>query len=323
MGHSISQLNRSSILHASSAPKKGEERRVAELRAELKRPGIVIVPGVYDVISALLVQSMGFKAAYVSGAAVTASLGLPDLGLITMDEMVRVVRYIASSVDIPLIVDIDTGYGEALNVVRAVVEFERAGAAGVQIEDQVLPKKCGHLSGKHVVPPDEMAKKIKAAAEARRNPDFVIVARTDARGVTGLEDAIERAQLYLEAGADVIFPEALESEAEFAEFARRIKAPLLANMTEFGKSPLMPAKRLEELGYKFVIYPVTLLRVALGAMREALRTISELGTQEPLLSKMMTRKELYELIGYYDYEKFDSRISEIIDKAVSFKIRAR
>lgn len=303
--------------------KKERKDTVAELRAELKRPGIVMVPGVYDVISALLVQSMGFKAAYVSGAAVTASLGLPDLGLITMDEMVRVVRYIASSVDIPLIVDIDTGYGEALNVVRAVVEFERAGAAGVQIEDQVLPKKCGHLSGKHVVPPDEMAKKIKAAAEARRNPDFVIVARTDARGVTGLEDAIERAQLYLEAGADVIFPEALESEAEFAEFARRIKAPLLANMTEFGKSPLIPAKRLEELGYKFVIYPVTLLRVALGAMREALRTISELGTQEPLLSKMMTRKELYELIGYYDYEKFDSRISEIIDKAVSFKIRAR
>ncbi|MEM3326231.1 MAG: methylisocitrate lyase [Thermoproteus sp.] len=287
----------------------------------MKRPGIVMVPGVYDVITALLVQSMGFKAAYVSGAAVTASLGLPDLGLITMDEMTRVVRYIASSVDIPLIVDIDTGYGEALNVVRAVVEFEKAGAAGIQIEDQVLPKKCGHLSGKQVIPADEMAKKIKAAVEARRNPDFVIVARTDARGVTGFDDAVERAKLYLEAGADVIFPEALESEKEFAEFAQRVKAPLLANMTEFGKSPLIPAKRLEEYGYKFVIYPVTLLRVALGAMREALRTIAESGTQEPLVQKMMTRRELYELIGYYDYEEFDRRIAEEVDKTVAVKLR--
>ncbi|MEZ0249044.1 MAG: methylisocitrate lyase [Thermoproteus sp.] len=301
---------------------KGEKKDVvAELRAELKRPGIVAVPGVYDVITALLVQSMGFKAAYVSGAAVTASLGLPDLGLITMDEMTRIVRYIASSVDIPLIVDIDTGYGEALNVVRAVVEFERAGAAGVQIEDQVLPKKCGHLSGKQVVPADEMAKKIKAAVEARRNPDFVIVARTDARGVTGFDDAVERAKLYLEVGADVIFPEALESEEEFAEFARRVRAPLLANMTEFGKSPLVPVKRLEEYGYKFVIYPVTLLRVALGAMREALRTIAESGTQEPLVQRMMTRRELYELIGYYDYEEFDKKIAEEVDKTVAVKLR--
>ncbi|MEL9991111.1 MAG: methylisocitrate lyase [Thermoproteus sp.] len=301
--------------------KREKKDVVAELRAELKRPGIVMVPGVYDVITALLVQSMGFKAAYVSGAAVTASLGLPDLGLITMDEMTRVVRYIASSVDIPLIVDIDTGYGEALNVVRAVVEFEKAGAAGIQIEDQVLPKKCGHLSGKQVIPADEMAKKIKAAVEARRNPDFVIVARTDARGVTGFDDAVERAKLYLEAGADVIFPEALESEKEFAEFAQRVKAPLLANMTEFGKSPLIPAKRLEEYGYKFVIYPVTLLRVALGAMREALRTIAESGTQEPLVQKMMTRRELYELIGYYDYEEFDRRIAEEVDKTVAVKLR--
>ncbi|AEA13497.1 methylisocitrate lyase [Thermoproteus uzoniensis 768-20] len=305
------------------APILRKERRdaVAELRAELKRPGIVMVPGVYDVITALLVQSMGFRAGYVSGAAVTASLGLPDLGLITLDEMARVVRYIASSVDIPLIVDIDTGYGEALNVVRAVVEFERAGAAGVQIEDQVLPKKCGHLSGKQVVPADEMAKKIKAAVEARRNPDFVIVARTDARGVTGFDDAVERAKLYLEVGADVIFPEALESEQEFAEFARRVKAPLLANMTEFGKSPLIPAKRLEEYGYKFVIFPVTLLRVALGAMREALRTIADLGTQEPLVQRMLTRKELYELIGYYDYEDFDKKIAEEVDRKLAVKLR--
>ncbi|MFB6490844.1 MAG: methylisocitrate lyase [Thermoproteus sp. AZ2] len=301
--------------------KKEHKDVVAELRRELGRPGIVLTPGVYDVISALLVQSMGFKAAYVSGAAVTASLGLPDLGVVTMDEMVRVVSYIADAVDIPLIVDIDTGYGEALNVVRAVRAFERAGAAGVQIEDQVLPKKCGHLSGKQVVPPDEMAKKIRAAAEARLNPDFVIVARTDARGVTGFEDAVERAKIYLEAGADVIFPEALESEEEFAEFAKRIKAPLLANMTEFGKSPLIPAKRLEEFGYKFVIFPVTLLRTALGAMREALKIILEQGTQKPILDKMMTRKELYELINYYEYEEFDRKIAEEVDKMLLGRIR--
>jgi methylisocitrate lyase len=301
--------------------RKDRKDVVAELRAELEKPGIVVAPGVYDVITALLAQSMGFKAGYVSGAAVTASLGLPDLGIVTMDEMVRVVRYIASSVDMPLIVDIDTGYGEALNVVRAVVEFERAGAAGVQIEDQVLPKKCGHLSGKALVSPDEMAKKIKAAVEARRNPDFVIVARTDARGVAGFDDAVERARLYLEVGADVIFPEALESEQEFAEFARRVKAPLLANMTEFGKSPLIPAKRLEEYGYKFVIFPVTLLRVALGAVRDALRTIAELGTQEPLVPRMLTRKELYELIGYYDYEDFDKKIAEEVDRRLAVKLR--
>ncbi|MBP1449668.1 MAG: methylisocitrate lyase [Thermoproteus sp.] len=307
------------------APILKRERRdaVAELRRELGRPGIVVTPGVYDAISALLVQSMGFKAGYVSGAAVTATLGLPDLGIITMDEMVKTVSYIASAVDIPLIVDIDTGYGEALNVVRAVREFERAGAAGVQIEDQVLPKKCGHLSGKQVIPAEDMAKKIRAAVEARRNPDFVIVARTDARGVTGFEDAVERAKLYLEVGADVIFPEALESEEEFAEFAKRVKAPLLANMTEFGKSPLIPAKRLEEFGYKFVIFPVTLLRVALGAMREALQTIKEAGTQTPILQRMMTRRELYELIGYYDYEEFDKKIAEEADKIISTKIKYR
>lgn len=307
------------------APILKKERRdvAAELRRELGRPGIVVMPGVYDVISALLVQSMGFKAGYVSGAAVTATLGLPDLGIITMDEMVKTASYIASAVDIPLIVDIDTGYGEALNVVRAVREFERAGAAGVQIEDQVLPKKCGHLSGKQAIPAEDMAKKIRAAVEARRNPDFVIVARTDARGVTGFEDAVERARLYLEVGADVIFPEALESEEEFAEFAKRVKAPLLANMTEFGKSPLIQAKRLEELGYKFVIFPVTLLRVALGAMREALQTIKEAGTQTPILQRMMTRRELYELIGYYDYEEFDKKIAEEADKIISTKIKYR
>jgi methylisocitrate lyase len=283
------------------------------LREELRRPGVVLVPGVFNALTALMAQSLGFKAVYVSGAAVTASMALPDLGLITMDEMVKTVKYIVDAVDIPVIVDIDTGYGEALNVMRAVREFEAVGAAGVQIEDQVMPKKCGHLSGKALIPPDEMAKKIRAAVEARRNPDFVIIARTDAVGVTGFEDAVERAQLYLEVGADVIFPEALRSEEEFREFARRVKAPLLANMTEFGVSPLIPAKKLEEWGYKFVIFPVTALRVATYAVREVFRTILEEGTQAVWLDRMFTRRELYELIRYYDYEKLDSEIAKAVD----------
>ncbi|MEM4651561.1 MAG: methylisocitrate lyase [Pyrobaculum sp.] len=283
------------------------------LREELRRPRVVLVPGVFNALTALMAQSLGFKAVYVSGAAVTASMALPDLGLITMDEMVKTVKYIVDAVDIPVIVDIDTGYGEALNVMRAVREFEAVGAAGVQIEDQVMPKKCGHLSGKALIPPDEMAKKIRAAVEARRNPDFVIIARTDAVGVTGFEDAVERAQLYLEVGADVIFPEALRSEEEFREFARRVKAPLLANMTEFGVSPLIPAKKLEEWGYKFVIFPVTALRVAMYAVREVFRTILEEGTQAVWLDRMFTRRELYELIRYYDYEKLDSEIAKAVD----------
>ncbi len=283
------------------------------LREELRRPGIVLVPGVFNALTALMAQNLGFRAVYVSGAAVTASVALPDLGLITMDEMVRTVKYIVDAVDIPVIVDIDTGYGEALNVMRAVREFEAVGAAGIQLEDQVLPKKCGHLSGKALIPPEEMAKKVKAAVEARRNPDFVIIARTDAVGVTGFEDAVERAKLYLEVGADVIFPEALRTEEEFREFAKRVKAPLLANMTEFGVSPLIPAKRLEEYGYKFVIFPVTALRVAMYAIREVFKTIMEEGTQAAWLNKMFTRKELYELIRYYDYEKLDSEIAKSVD----------
>ncbi len=264
-----------------------------------------MVPGVFNALTAILAEKMGFKAVYVSGAAVTASLGLPDLGIITMDEMVKIVSYICDSVDIPVIVDIDTGYGEVLNVVRAVREFEKIGVAAVQIEDQVLPKKCGHLSGKQLIPPFEMARKIKAIVETRRDPDFVVIARTDARGVTSFDDAVERAKIYLEAGADVIFPEALESEEEFAEFASKIRAPLLANMTEFGKSPLIEAWKLEKMGYKFAIYPVTLLRVAMHSMKKALSILREKGTQRELLPEMLTRKELYELIGYHEYEEFD------------------
>ncbi len=285
-----------------------------QLRELLQKPGIIIAPGVFNPATALLVEKMGFKAAYLSGAALTGSLAMPDLGIITLSELATMTRYITRVVRIPIIVDADTGFGEAINVVRTVKELEEAGAAAVQIEDQVLPKKCGHLAGKQLIPPEEMAKKIRAAVEARRHT--LIIARTDARGVEGLEAAIERAQLYVEAGADIIFPEALESEEEFAEFAERVKAPLLANMTEFGKTPYITAKRFEELGYKIVIFPVTLFRVAMGAMREALRVLKEQGTQKPLLDRMMTRQEFYELIGYYEYEKRDTEIARKVEEIV-------
>ncbi|MEM2909822.1 MAG: methylisocitrate lyase [Nitrososphaerota archaeon] len=300
------------IGHATLLRRKVSEPAGA-LRKELRRPGIVLVPGVFNALLAMMAESMGFKAVYFSGAAFTASLGLPDIGLITMDEVARAVKYITDAVSIPVIVDIDTGYGEALNVARAVREMERAGAAAVQLEDQVLPKKCGHLAGKGLISSVEMAKKVRTAAEARQNSDFVIIARTDARGVTGFEDAIERAKLYLDVGADVIFPEALESEEEFREFSRRVRAPLLVNMTEFGKSPLIPARKLEEMGYKFVIYPVTMLRMMMASAREALSLIMQHGTQEALVPRMFTRKELYDLIGYHEYEEFDRKISQEVE----------
>ncbi len=292
------------------------ERPGEELRKLLKQPGIIVAPGVFNPATALLVEKMGFRAAYLSGAALTGSLAMPDLGIITLSELASMTRYITRVVRIPLIVDADTGFGEAINVVRTVRELEDAGAAAVQIEDQVLPKKCGHLSGKQLIPVEDMVKKIRAAVEARRR-DIVIIARTDARGVEGLEAAIERARIYLEAGADVIFPEALTSEEEFERFAREVKAPLLANMTEFGKTPYIPVKRFEEMGYKIVIFPVTLFRVAMGAMREALKIIRDKGTQVDLLDKMMTRREFYELIGYYEYEEHDNRIAREAEELIS------
>lgn len=281
----------------------------ARFRARLGEPRIIMAPGAFNVFVALMMQRLGFEAIYISGAALSSSLGLPDLGVLTLDELVGFTRYITSAVDLPVIVDADTGFGETLNVVRTVRELEAAGASAVQIEDQELPKKCGHLSGKHVVPVEDMVKKIRAAVEARRDENFLIIARTDARGVYGLDEAIWRAQAYLEAGADIIFPEALESREEFRRFAREIKAPLLANMTEFGRSPLMRAKELEEMGYKVVIFPVTTFRVAMRAVMDALLELKARGAQEGLIGRMMTREEQYEVIRYWDYEDWDKDLS--------------
>ena len=289
---------------------KSKVRPAEKLRELLKSKDIIPVIGVFNPISALLVESMGFEAAYLSGAALTGSYAMPDLGLITLSELAESTRYITRVVNIPLIVDADTGFGEVINVQRTVKELVDANAAAVQIEDQVLPKKCGHLKGKKLIPPEEMAKKIVAAKKIG-GEDILIIARTDARGVEGLDSAIERARIYVKAGADIIFPEALTSEEEFKEFARKISVPLLANMTEFGKTPYYTVDQFKEWGYKLVIFPVTLLRISLGAMREALKVIRERGTQRDILDKMMTRQEFYDLIGYSRYEEQDSYIDRI------------
>lgn len=269
---------------------------------------IVVVPGVFNPISALLVEKLGFEAAYLSGAALTGSLAMPDLGLITFTELYEATRRITGVTNIPLIVDSDTGFGEPLNVYRTVKELEEAGAAAIQIEDQLMPKKCGHLSGKKTIPPGEMVKKIRSAVEARK--DTLIIARTDAKAVEGLESAVERAKLYVEAGADIIFPEALSSIDEFRYVAKELgNTPLLANMTEFGKTPYITVEEFKEAGFKLVIFPVTTFRAAMKAIKDTLLEIKEKGTQKYMLEKMMTRQEFYELIGYDEYEKKDSEIA--------------
>ena len=264
------------------------------------------VPGAPSALAARLIERMGFPAAYLSGAAFSAGvLALPDVGLFTLTELAQQTAWIARSVDIPLIVDADTGFGEAVNVERTVAELEAAGAAAIQLEDQQLPKRCGHLSGKSLVEPEAMCAKLRAAVSARCDENTVIIARTDARGVSGFDDALHRAERYLEAGADWIFLEALADRDEFAAAAERIDAPLVANMTEFGKSPLLEIDELAEIGYAAVLYPVTLLRVAMKSMETALAVLRSSGSQRELLDIMQTREELYDLLGYQDFEDRD------------------
>jgi methylisocitrate lyase len=266
----------------------------------------IAVPGVFNALVGRMAERLGFQAVYLSGAALSASLALPDVGLVTLTEFVEAARDIAAATQLPLLCDADTGFGEALNVERTVRLFESAGAAGIHLEDQQMPKRCGHLSGKQLVDAEVMAAKLRAAASARRDADFVIVARTDARGVVGLEEAIRRARLYVAAGADVIFPEALESREEFAAFARELApVPLLANMTEFGRSPNLDFAELAQLGYRMVLYPVTTLRVALRAAQAVLADLLAKGHQRDHLERMLTRAELYELLDYAGYEERD------------------
>lgn len=275
-----------------------------ELRNAWKN-GCIPVPGVHHPLIARLAERAGFPAVYLSGAALSAGKGLPDVGLVSLTEFTDAAREIARATTLPLLCDADTGFGEALGVERCVQLYEQAGAAGIHLEDQVLPKRCGHLSGKQLVDAETMATKIRAAVAARKDKDFVLIARTDARGTDGFDAAVTRAKQYLEAGADGIFPEALETEAEFARFAKEVNAPLLANMTEFGKSPLIPRESLGQMGYRIVLYPVTLYRVALEATRKAMGVLLENPTQAKLLDSMLTRTELYDLLGYTDFEKRD------------------
>ena len=265
----------------------------------------LLVPGVFSPLVAKMAERLGFGAVYLSGGALSAGSGFPDIGLLTLSEFVAEAQRITAVCGLPLVCDADTGFGEALNVERTVRQFEAAGAAGIHLEDQTLPKRCGHLSGKSMVRPAEMAAKIRAAVASKRDPDFVIIARTDARGVEGFDEAVSRAKLYVEAGADAIFPEALETVEEFRDFARAVPVPLLANMTEFGKSPLLTASELGDLGYRMILYPLTAFRSAMKAAEETLIALKEQGHQRERIAGMLTRAELYDRLGYTDYEARD------------------
>ena len=272
-----------------------KSKRLRELIAK----GAVLLPGVPNAAIARQTERTGFDAVYISGAGMAnATAGVPDIGLLTLTEVADLAGYIAKAVKIPAIVDADTGFGGAENVARTICELERAGLAGCHIEDQEFPKRCGHLVGKSIVDIEEMVGKIKAAIHARRDLDFMIIARTDARAVEGFDRAVERAGEYIAAGADAIFPEALQSPEEFRDFAKEIDAPLLANMTEFGKSPLLSFHDLMELGYRVVIFPMSAFRVAMKASERFLRALRESGTQKDWIDEMQTRQELYKLLDY-------------------------
>jgi methylisocitrate lyase len=275
-------------------------------RDALKAKQPLVVPGVFNALTARMAERIGFQAVYQSGAALSAGLaGLPDVGLLTQTEFAEQGRYLAEAISIPVISDADTGFGEALSVERTVRLFESAGLAGLHLEDQQFPKRCGHLSGKLLVSQEQMVAKIRAAVAARRDEDFVFIARTDARGVSGMEEALARSEAYAMAGADMIFPEALETKEEFARFAEACPVPVIANMTEFGKSPLLEASELGELGCAAVLFPLTAFRAAMQAAQQMLGTIYINGTQIPLLDNLQTRAQLYDLLDYQDFDQRD------------------
>ncbi len=289
--------------------------KAARLRRLLSEGRALPVPGAFNAICAKIVENAGFPAVYISGAGLNNGVaGYPDIGMMTLTEMARESGYIARAVNVPAIADVDTGFGEAVNVYRTVQEYEREGVAGIHIEDQVFPKRCGHLGGKQVISEEDMVLKIRAAVQARQNPDFLIIARSDAKAVNGYDDALSRAKAYISAGADMIFPEAMESPEEFERFARDLRAShpsalLLANMTEFGRTPLIPLQDFERFGYNIVIYPMTAFRIMMRAVEEAMAALRREGTQASLLDRMTPRKDLYELIHYNDYESLDNTLA--------------
>ena len=278
------------------------------LRQALASGRLLQFPGAFNPLSATLIQDKGFDGVYISGAVLAADLGLPDIGLTTLTEVAGRAKQIARMTDLPAIVDADTGFGEPMNVARTVQEFEDAGLAGCHIEDQINPKRCGHLDGKAVVDLDTAAKRLRAAADARRDPNFLLMARTDIRAVEGLQAAIDRAKALVDAGADAIFPEAMRDLGEFEAIRKAVDVPVLANMTEFGKSELFTAEQLASIGVNMVIYPVTLLRSAMGAAERTLETIRATGSQQAAVETMQSRARLYELVDYESYNRFDTAV---------------
>ncbi|KJC65615.1 methylisocitrate lyase [Agreia bicolorata] len=289
------------------APTSAADKRVA-LRSGLASGELQLFPGAFNPLSAKLIQQKGMHGVYISGAVLSADLGLPDIGLTTLTEVAGRSQQIARMTDLPSIVDADTGFGEPMNVARTIQTLEDAGVAGMHLEDQVNPKRCGHLDGKQVVDLDTALKRIKAAVEARRDPNFLIMARTDARGVDGLQAAVDRAKALVDAGADAIFPEAMASLEEFAAVRAAVDVPILANMTEFGKSELFTTRQLADVGLNLVIFPVSLLRLAMGAAEKGLDTITREGSLTSMLPEMQTRARLYEVLDYEAYNTFDSGV---------------
>ena len=287
--------------------KTAQEKR-KEFRAALDSGKILQFPGAYNPMVAMLIEQKGFDGVYVSGAVMANSLGLPDIGMTTLTEVSQFASAIARVTSLPSIMDIDTGFGETMSVARTIKELTYLGMAGCHIEDQINPKRCGHLDNKELVSVDAMVQKVKAAADAKTDENFIVIARTDARGVEGLDKALDRAKAYVDAGADMIFPEAMKDESEFEAFRNAVDVPLLANMTEFGKSRLLSKSELENLGYNLVIYPVTTQRLAMFAVEQGLDTIKSTGSQEASLDQMQTRKRLYEVLHYEDYNAYDSNL---------------
>jgi methylisocitrate lyase len=291
------------------------QKRIS-FRKALENGRLQRFPGAFSPLVAKLVAELGFDGVYVSGAVLSADLGLPDIGLTTLTEVSARGGQIAGVTDLPTLIDADTGFGEPMSAARTVTVLEDAGLAGCHLEDQENPKRCGHLDGTAVVPASDMVKRLRAAVSARRDPNFIICARTDAAGIEGIPAAIDRAKAYADAGADLIFTEALHTPTEFEQFRAAVDAPLLANMTEFGKSELLTAKQLSDIGYNVVIYPVTTLRLAMYAVEVGLREIADSGTQSGLLDQMQHRSRLYELLRYSDYNQFDSDIYNFATEGV-------
>jgi methylisocitrate lyase len=292
------------MLHATSTP----SAKRAALRARLATGELLILPGAFNPLSAMLIERRGFHAVYLSGAVVAADLGLPDVGLTTASEVALRASQVARVTNLPVLVDADTGFGEAMNVARSVQLLEDAGVSGLHLEDQVNPKRCGHLDGKHVVDRGVAVQRLRAAVAARRDPNLLIVARTDARATDSLDEAIERAKAYEDAGADAIFAEALLDENEFARMRQAVSVPLLANATEFGKGNLLSVGPLAELGVNMVIFPVSLLRLAMGAAERGLVTLQREGGMASILGEMQTRADLYDLLDYANYQVFDEEV---------------